>query len=1378
METGKLMLRMNINIIGPDHFKTSTELSETDLELDQNEEDDDFYIEAEVQTSNVEIPEGNRWRWSRLHKEVELQTSIISVPLVEAEAEAEAQFQTSFSTKPTEANVHAQTSFVSLRSPTPVNTDAQIQTSFAELRRLCEAEAFVRRLLLSSSEEKKIQEQTSLLSIHGEMEAWRRTSPVAIPEEKEAQVQTSLSSLPEEKEAQVQTSLPFLPEEKEAQVQTSLSSLPEEKEIQVQTSLLSIPERVETQVQTSLLSLPEEKEVEVQTSFISLPEREPAEFLTESVQTQPLYLELLEKIVSLPILVEAKVQTSPTDIYIPPQTDMQVQTSFSDYTLEKTDVSVEKELQSKLSLYPTYINAEVQTLPVEAPPGNDWRTARLIAEAQVQTSFISGTESPEIQEYPSELELEKEEWGAPLPIEKKSLPFQLTETSAQTSDTLIRDWDKWRLLHPQASAQVQTSAVELLKQLSLLSQIETMEPLSHAEILKNVSSLSVAEPELYRSSHELMRKASSWSDIETQDRIFSDEHLGKRPFSAQALPTSEYEPAAPFSSSLFKKEAEVQTSDLELMKKLSSLSQTELREQYSSLSLIEADSENQEVTEGKEYLITPQVIEAQIRKWYNELPEFQTSASQTAFKKDHLWSGTVDNEVQTSYVEIPFRNRWRASRLQAETETQTSELELAADEIESQRQPSLLEIWQARDLADAQRHSLILDSPKTMELPPPLVVDSEAQTSLFDIWKVKEQMDAQVQTSASELSKQGITFPSAEQVDNLTQTSFIDTWRAKELVNMQQQTSETDLEEAKLAHSQQLKADFEMQTSLEDIWRKKEKMDTQAQTSFIDIVEGNEEPSLVFQTGDAQVQTSDIAIPPDLYADFQQQTSLELEEPFPPSEREILPQVSLLDLWKAKEESHLVSKMDAQMQTSDTEMLQEDLWHPSHRYADFQQQTSLELEEAKIEASQMDAQIQTSLLDIWKTKELNNAQMQTSWIDFPESTEKMSFPSESEIPVQPSLVEEAESLPQGQVTAEVQTSSTEIWRIKDVTDTEIQTSLSYLTPSIQLFPVSQQTESSKQSSTPETLRVTKPTEDQIKTTMTELPDAQIFLTDMHAPEDLPNVQKQYPGSPLRSSPSFVDELSTRSHMDASHAPVLHKELPLAPSHMEVSPAPVHRHISPAPLSTKVSPAPLGIEEFPTVSHITASPFLPFITESQGSSQASSPRRPSTPASGFTKTESFRLEHSRALMQKSLLELWTMREEAVLQMQNANFGQSFEEDLRLFPKLVESPMKFPDVKIQDGKKTDQISTVEKKPKTPIFTEAQVQTSYVDIPRGKKWRSSRICTEAQVQTSSHEIRVKDRFPAIRDHTVAKSKVPKGPRRTAPLAVHLHIKMAAKH
>ncbi|XP_034272170.1 testis-expressed basic protein 1 isoform X2 [Pantherophis guttatus] len=1393
-----------INIIGPDHFKSSSELSEPDLELDHHEEEDDLYIEAEVQTSNVEIPEGNRWRWSRLHKEVELQTSIISIPIVEAESssEAEVQIQTSFSSIPTEANAHAQTSFISLRSPTPVDTDAQIQTSFAELRRLCEAEAHVRRLLLSLPEEKKAQVQTSLLSLHGEMEAQVQTSLIALTEEKEAQVQTSLSSLPEEKEAQVQTSLLSLPEEKETQVQTSLLSLPEEKEIQVQTSLLSLPERMEAQVQTSLLSLPEEKEVEVQTSFTSLSDREPEEFLTECIQTQPLYLELLEKIASLPILVEAKVQTSPTDLCIPSQTDMQVQTSFSDYMSEKEDVSIENELRSKLfpqsslvkpsNLYSTYINAEVQTLPVEAPPGNDWRTARMNAEAQVQTSFTSVIETPEIQVQPSELELEEEEeWEAPLFIEKKSLPYQLTEASAQTSDTLIRHWDKWRLLHPQASVQVQTSTAELLKKLSLLSQIENMDPLSHAEFLKNISSLSVAEPELQQSGHELMRKASSWSDIETQDRIFSDEHLEKRPFSAQALPTSEYESATPFSSSSFKKEAQVQTSDLELMKKLSSLSQTKLQEQLSSLSLIEAEDENQEITEGKEYLITPQVIEAQIRKWYHELPEIQTSASQTPFQRDHLWSPAVDSEVQTSYVEIPFGNRWRASRLQAETETQTSGLELTTEEIESlspkqsesRRQPSLLEIWQARDLADAQMRSSVSDSPKTVELPPTLVVDSEAQTSLFDIWKVKEQMDAQVQTSASELSKQGITSP-AEQVDNMAQTSFIDIWKAKELVNMQQQTSETKLEEAKVAHSQQLKADFGMQTSLTDIWRKKEQLDTQAQTSFVDILEEKEEPSLVSQTGDAQVQTSDTDIPSDLYADFQQQTSLELEESATPSKMDILPQASLLDLWKAKEESRLVSQMDAQMQTSDPEMPQEDLWHPSHRYADFQQQTSLE--EAKIEAPQMDTQVQTSLLDIWKTKELNHAQLQTSWADLPGSTEKISFPSESEIPVHPSLVVKAESLPPSQVTAQVQTSSLDIWKTKNLTDAEIQTSLSYLTPTTEVFPVSQQTESSKQSSTPEILRVTEPMEDQIKTIMTDFPDigAQTFPTDMHAPEDLPNIQKQSPGSPLLSSPSFIDESSTQSHMDASHAlshtevssPLLHMELPLAPSHMEVSPAPVHRDVSPAPLITEVSPAPLSIEEFPTVSHIIESPFLPCIAESRVPSRTSSPRRPSTPASGFTKTETFRLEHSRALVQKSLLELWTMREEAVLQMQSTNFGMSFEEDLRLFPKLVEGPMKFADVKIQDREKLDQISTVERKPKTPLFTEAQVQTSYVDIPRGKKWRSSRICTEAQVQTSSHEIR-KDRIPAVRDHTVAK-RVPKGPRRAAPLSVHLHIKMAAKH
>ncbi|KAM6453460.1 testis-expressed basic protein 1 [Liasis olivaceus] len=1453
-----------INITGPEHFKSSSELSEPDLELDQDEDEDELYIEAEVQTSNVEIPEGNRWRWSRLHKEVELQTSIISVPIAEAESssEADVQIQTSFSSIPREVNARAQTSFLSLRSPTPVETDAQIQTSFAELRRIVEAEAQVQALLRS------------------------------LPEEKEAQMQTSLSSLRGEMEAQVQTSQLSLPEGKEAQVQTSQLSLPEGKEAQVQTSLLSLPGRMEAHVQTSLLSLPEEKEVQVQTSFTSLPDRDSAISLAECIQAQPSYLELLEKIASLPILVEAKVQTSPTDFLIPSRTDMQVQTSFSDYMSEKEDVSsVENEFQTKLSssqsslvelsnLYPTYVNAEVQTLPVQVPPGNDWRTARLNAEAQVQTSFTSVIEEPEIQVQPSQLELEEEEeLGVPLLREKKSLPFQLTEASAQTSDTLIRQWDKWHLLHPQASVQVQTSTAELLKKLSLLSQIETTESLSRAELLKKISSLSVAEPQLQMSSHELMRKASSWSDTEAQNLVFSDELLEKRPFSAQALPTSDYESARPLSSSSFKKEAQVQTSDIELMKKLSSLSQTKLQEKCSSLSLIEAENEKQEVTEGKEYLVTPQVIEAQIRKWYHELPEVQTSASQTPFQRDRLWSSAVDSEVQTSYVEIPFGNRWRESRLQAEAEVQTAGLELSREEIESlspkqsesQRQASLLEVWRARDLADAQMPTSVLDSPKTMESPAPLVIDSEAQTSLLDIWKVKEQMDVQVQTSVSELSKEGIISPSTEQVDKLAQTSFLDVWKAKELVNMQQKISETKLEETKVEPSPQLKADFEMQTSLTDIWRKKEQLDTQAQTSFVDVVEGKEEPSLVSQTGDAQVQTSDIDIPSDLYADFQQQTSLELDETPPPSQMDIQPQASLLDLWKAKEESHLVSQMDAQMQTSDTDMPGEDSWHPSHlyadfqqqtsleleespppsqmdtrpqaslldlwkakeeshlvsqmdaqmqtsdtdmpgddswhpshSYADFQQQTSLELEEAKIEAPQMDTQVQTSLLDIWKAKELNNAQLQTSWTDLPESTEKSSFPSESEIPVHPSLVVKAESPPSAQVTTQVQTSSLDIWKAKNLADAEIQTSLSYLPPTTEVLPLSPQTESSKQPPTPEILRVIEPTEDQIKTTMTEFPvtSAQTSPTDMQAPDDLPNAQVQSPGTTLPSSPSFTDVSSIPSRMDVSPAPVhtqaspapsrtevpptpLHMEvlpapLPMevlpAPLYMEVSPAPLHTEVFPAPLRTEVSPALLGIEQLPAVSHITESPTLPCIAESPVPSRTCSPKRPPTPASGYAKIETFHLEQSSALVQKSLLELWALREEAVLQVQNTNLGLSFEEDLRLFPRLVESPVKIADVKIQEGKKLDQISKVEMKSKTPVFTEAQVQTSYVDIPRGKKWRSSRICTEAQVQTSSHEVHVKDRIPAVRDHTVAK-RVPKGPRRAAPLSVHLHIKMAPK-
>nr|XP_009685520.1 PREDICTED: uncharacterized protein LOC104152066 [Struthio camelus australis] len=50
-----------------------------------------------------------------------------------------------------------------------------------------------------------------------------------------------------------------------------------------------------------------------------------------------------------------------------------------------------------------------------------------------------------------------------------------------------------------------------------------------------------------------------------------------------------------------------------------------------------------------------------------------------------------------------------------------------------------------------------------------------------------------------------------------------------------------------------------------------------------------------------------------------------------------------------------------------------------------------------------------------------------------------------------------------------------------------------------------------------------------------------------------------------------------------------------------------------------------------------------------------------------------------------------------------------------------------------------ATLARKPSLATHAEAEVQTSYIDIPPGNKWRASRLGTEAQVQTSYPKIPV---------------------------------------
>ncbi|XP_077159022.1 uncharacterized protein LOC143820291 [Paroedura picta] len=1577
---------------------------------ESEQEDEDLYIEAEVQTSNVDIPEGNRWRWSRLHHEVEVQTSSGSLTAEEEESvsEVDAQMQTSWLSLAREAEAQVQTSFPSLRSPAPVPTEAQVQTSFAELPRKPCAEAQV---------------QTSLVSLQS-----------SSPSETEAQVQTSFTELPREPcaEAQVQTS--FL---------SFRSPAPSDTEVQGQTSLagLSRGSCVDAQAQTSLPSLPGEREAQAQTSFLSLPERPHV----ISIQVQPSCREkiCMEKEAPSPRFIETQVQTS--DLEMPPsEADIQIQTSFSDYMSEREETSsIETEQQSKRSssqlsgmdfctLYPLYIDAEAQTLPVEIPPGNDWRSARLKAAAQVQTSNIS-LEKPVpqpqgvIRVQPStptsdKSELLAEELEAPLSIKAIWPP-----PSIQTSSPEIQE-EKRSSSQQSSKEQVHPSTIELLKKLSLLSQIETAESSSHTELLKKVSSLSVTDLPMQSSSYELLRKPSSFSDSATEGQVLNPELLRKRSSPAHGAESSDYELAGKPRLPSPPRELQMQTSDLELMKKVPSLSHAESQERSlvadlhkcSSLSLVEATDENQEeITEGREYLITPQLIEAQIRKWYHEFPEVQT-ASQAPVQREPLLSPTVDSEVQTSLVEIPRGNRWRASRLQADAEVQTSGLQSSVEEVkpclksgnDTETQTSLFEIWQARSLADAQIQTSDLGLTRTeVEPPPPLLIDSQVQTSLADLWKA----DVQTQTSGSELPRQMTEHPPIQPVDRLTQTSFLETSKTTEPDKVEQKAPAVlELKE----EDSLLQADLGVQTSLLDSWQEEDKTDTHVQTSFLEIPEAQEELPLSSQT-DAVVQTSDVEIPlggrwrsSRLHTDVQLQTSMldmqETETP-PPSQMDTQVQTSLLDIWKTKDlrdsqalasqtgispslerpslpsqpesvvqppaletsESSPPSQMDTQVQTSlldiwktkdlrdaraqtswtdmspsleepsfpsqpesvvqpptletsessppsqmDTQVQTSllDIWktkdlrdaraqtswtdmspsleepplpsQPEHvvqppvletvessppSQMDTQVQTSLldiwktkDLRDARAQTSwtdmypsleepsfpsqpervvqppaletvespppsQMDTQVQTSLLDIWKTKDLRDARAQTSWTDMSPSLEEPSFPSQPERVVQPPALETAESSPPSQMDTQVQTSLLDIWKTKDVRDARAQTSWTDMSPSLEEPPLLSQPERVVQPPVVETVESSPPSQmdtevqtslldiwktkdvsdalaqtsqldisesveeplfpsqpedvvpsSALETTETPLPSqadtgVQTSFSDIWKAKELSNGQVQTSWSDLQKS---MEEPLLQSQSESS-VPIARPEssAPDQPPEKQTSLLEMWKTKEPmesselqrsssSPIDTKVQ---MSLSDTQAAEELPRAQALP----SKADLESTVPSRRASPVClpGPANAEAALLAQGEPELPVSLLEVWTTRQEAEVQKQTANLGLSFDKDSPLFPILLES---------QEEKKLEQISKVAGKSKPPVFTEAQVQTSFVEVPRGKKWRSSRLSTEAQVQTSFPDLHSKDRMPALQkmvsDHVTAK-RVQKGPKRATPVSVHLHVKMSPK-
>ncbi|XP_060104354.1 histone-lysine N-methyltransferase 2D-like [Heteronotia binoei] len=485
----------------------------------------------------------------------------------------------------------------------------------------------------------------------------------------------------------------------------------------------------------------------------------------------------------------------------------------------------------------------------------------------------------------------------------------------------------------------------------------------------------------------------------------------------------------------------------------------------------------------------------------------------------------------------------------------------------------------------------------------------------------------------------------------------------------------------------------------------------------------------------------------------------ETAESSPPSQMNTEVQTSLLDVWKTKD------LRDARAQTSWMDMsppLEEPPLPPQpENVLRFPGSETAE----SSPPSQINTEMQTSLLDVWKTKDLRDARAQTSWMDMSPPLEEPPLPPQPENVLRFPASETAESSPPSHINTEVQTSLLDIWKTKDVSDSLAQTSQLDMSKSVE-ESLPPQSENVVQSSTPKTTKSPLPSQADTEAQTSffdiwkakELSDGQMQTSWSGLPESMeePLLQPQSK-SPMQiataasPSPDQLDPEKQTSLLEMWKArePMESSELPTS---------------SPSPTDTTQQ----SLEELPRAQ------MLPSEIDMAGAaleptvlSRTASPAHLPMPA----KVEAALPVQMDSQLPTSLLEVWTTRQEAEVQMQTANLGLSFDRDSPLFPMLVEG---------QEEKKPERISKVEGKPKLPILTEAQVQTSFVEIPRGKKWRSSRLCTEAQVQTSFPDLRLKDRMPALQkmvsDHVSAK-RVQKGPKRATPVSVHLHVKMSPK-
>nr|XP_042712204.1 uncharacterized protein LOC122174288 [Chrysemys picta bellii] len=358
--------------------------------------------------------------------------------------------------------------------------------------------------------------------------------------------------------------------------------------------------------------------------------------LFAEVEVQTSNHELLKTLSSLS-QKEAQVQTSQLSItgteempLFPSQTEAQVQTST--LALTETEEEVTPFPVEEKPVPTTQSDAAVQTSYVDIPAGNKWRSSRLQAEAQVQTSrieLLKKLSSPlltEAQVQTSKLAvMEAEEEEAPFPIEEKPLTKTIADAAVQTSYVDIPAGNKWRSSRLQTEAQVQTSSIELLKKLSSLLVNKAQVQTSSIELLKKLSSPSLTEAQV---------QTSKLAITETEE--------------------------VPLSPSLT--EAQVQTSKLAVTEAEEEEAPFPIEEKPLTKTIADAAAEMQttrvEITEERQVPPTPPDVKILEEETLKEEVELKLPRPEYA-----------EAQVQTSLVEIPVGKKWRSSRLCTEAQT-------------------------------------------------------------------------------------------------------------------------------------------------------------------------------------------------------------------------------------------------------------------------------------------------------------------------------------------------------------------------------------------------------------------------------------------------------------------------------------------------------------------------------------------------------------------------------------------------------------------------------------------------------------------------------------------------------------------------------------